>query len=157
LKKKFFTDRRIELILRFWSAGAVYLFIGWGTGLGQGSWIDFIFILGTIMAIFEMLVVNPLIRRMLNVKRTTNYLATTIGKKVLNRLGHIFKTILIMAIVATIYIVINQIAAILFNLSKETVAVTGEPILFGLFYLIVYKLLEAIGQNLKKKTSDVKE
>jgi hypothetical protein len=157
LKKKFFTDRRIELIIRFWSAGAVYLFVGWGTGLGQGSLIDFIFILGTIMAIFEMFVVNPLIRRMLNVKSTTNYLDTTIGNKVLNRLGHIFKTIFIMAIVATIYIVINQMAAILFNLSKETVAVPGEPILFGLFYLMVYKLIEAIRQNLKKKTSDVKE
>ena len=157
MKKKFLTDGRIELLIRFWSAGAVYLFIGWGTGLGQGSFIDFILVLGIVMAVFEMLAVNPLLRRMLKLKTGAGYLDTSILQKVAKRLGYVFKTILIMTIVAILYMLMNQIAVTLFQLSQDTVAVPGEPILFGLFYTIVFKLLEAIGQNIKRKTGDVKE
>jgi hypothetical protein len=157
LKKKFFTDKRIELLIRFWAAGAVYFFIGWGTGLGTGPTVDFIFILGLVMAIVEMFVVNPVIKYMLNVKSTTGYLDTSVLSKVKYRLSYIFRTILIMAVVAAIYGIINNGATVLFSLPDETVILPGEPIVFSLFYLLVFKLLDNLIINIKRKMKDVKE
>ncbi|MDF2473142.1 MAG: hypothetical protein K0R21_924 [Anaerocolumna sp.] len=157
MKKKFFTDRRIESIIRFWAAGAVYFFIGWGTQIGSNSYLDFIFYLGVAMAVFEMFVVNPVIRLMLNVRTTGQYMDVPILKKVLYRLGYVFKTVVIMLVVSAIYNIINQIATLVLSLPEKTTVIPGEPILFGIFYLVVYRLLEGFLNNIKYKMKDVNE
>jgi hypothetical protein len=157
LKKKFFTDRRIESIIRFWAAGAIYFFIGWGTGLGSNSYLDFIFYLGVAMAVFDMFVVNPVIRLMLNVRTTGHYTDVPIHKKVLYRLGYVLKTVIIMLVVSSIYNIINQIAILILDLPDDTTVFPGEPILFGIFYLVVYRLLEGFLNNIKYNMKDVNE
>lgn len=155
--KKFFTDKRIEILIRFWAAGALFYFIGWGTGLGLGSTLDFILVLGVFMGLIEMLIVNPIVRHMLNVKSNKKYLDTTILDKVKNRLIVIFKNIFIMLIIEALYNIINKSFIILGNLPDETIVLPGEPILFGIFYLIIYELIKAITNNVHNKMKDVKE
>ncbi len=157
MRKKFFTDKRIESIIRFWAAGAVYYFIGWGTTLGQNGYLDFIFSLGLVMAIFEMAVVNPIVKHMLNVRKTISYIDVPILKRVIYRLGYVFKTIFIMIVVSAIYSIINQAAILILSLSKDTTILAGEPIIFGLIYFIVYRLLDDLLYNIKYKMKDVNE
>lgn len=157
MRKKFLTDKRIELFIRFWAAGAVYFFIGWGTGVGLGSVLDFIFVLGIVMAIVEMFVVNPIIRLMLHTKSVTRYMDTTIFNKVKYRLLYILKTMFIMSIVTAIYEIINRGTISLLGLPSETVVLPGEPILFGVFYIITVRLLNTFINNIKDKMKDVNE
>ena len=66
--QKIFTDRTLSLIARWWAAGAVYFFIGWGTNLGrQESIIDFVFFLGLAMGIFNAFIVNPALNMFFNI------------------------------------------------------------------------------------------
>ena len=156
MRKRFFTEKRIEILLRFWAAGAVYYFIGWGTGLGTGSVKDFILMLGLVMAILEILIVNPIIRNMLNLESVTEYHGTTLWSKVLYNLLYILKAIAIMAVVAAVYSVINKSAILLFSLPEDAVFLPGEPILFGIFYLAVFKLSDGLIKNIIQKARDVK-
>lgn len=151
MKKKFFTEKRIELLIRFWAAGSVYFFLGWGTGLGLGSILDFIFLLGIVMAVVEMFIVNPIIKHMLNVKTSAGYLDTSVLSKVKYRLIYILKTIFLMTVVAAVYSLLNIAAIIIFSLPENTVAVPGEPILFGVLYVAAHQLLERLTNNIKEK------
>lgn len=155
MKKKFLTEKRIELLIRFWGAGAVYFFVGWGTGLGLGSPLDFILLLGLAMAILEMFAVNPIIKRALNVKSTGGYLDTSVFSKVRFRLLYVLKTIGLMAVVAVIYNLVNQGAVLLFSLPKETLVLPGEPILFGVFYTAVFKVFEDLKENISYKMKEM--
>ncbi len=157
MRKKFLTDKRIELFIRFWAAGAVYFFIGWGTGVGLGSVLDFIFVLGIVMAVVEMFVVNPVIRLMLHTKSEIGYLDTTVLSKVKYRLLYIFKTMIIMAVVIAIYEIINRGTISLLGLPSESVVLPGEPILFGIFYIATENLFNNFINNIKVKMKDVKE
>ena len=157
MRKKFLTDKRIELFIRFWAAGAVYFFIGWGTGVGLGSVLDFIFVLGIVMAVVEMFVVNPVIRLMLHTKSEIGYLDTTVLSKVKYRLLYIFKTMIIMAVVIAIYEITNRGTISLLGLPSESVVLPGEPILFGIFYIATENLFNNFINNIKVKMKDVKE
>jgi hypothetical protein len=53
-------------------------------------------------------------------------------------------------LVALIYLAINKAAISLFDLSPEAVFLPGEPILFGLFYMIVWIILDALTKKFKK-------
>ncbi len=58
--RKYLTDRNISLIIRWWAAGAVYFFIGWGTFLStQQTLIDFVVILGLVMGSFQYIHCQP--------------------------------------------------------------------------------------------------
>ena len=125
--QKYLTDRNISLVFRWWAAGAVYFFIGWGTSLGNQQFlIDFVNIGSK----------RPP-RENTGWQRTSDYLV------------ELLKNIFIVLIVALIYLAINRTAIFLFELSPEAVFLPGEPILFGLFYLIVWVILDAIAKKIK--------
>ena len=148
--QKYLTDRNISLVFRWWAAGAVYFFIGWGTSLGNQQFlIDFVFILGLVMGVFNILIVNPGLRLMFNIGSKRPPRENTGWQRTSDYLVELLKNIFIVLIVALIYLAINRTAIFLFDLSAEAVPLPGEPILFGLFYMIVWVLLDAIAKKVK--------
>ena len=61
----------------------------------------------------------------------------------------LIKNIFIVYIVALIYVTINLTVIRLRELPADAVPLPGEPILFGLFYVFVFDLLEWLVKKLK--------
>ncbi|MBE2220708.1 MAG: hypothetical protein IAF02_04165 [Anaerolineae bacterium] len=155
--QKYLTDRNISLIIRWWAAGAVYFFIGWGTGLGNQQYlIDFVVILGLIMGMFNIIIINPGLRMMFNIYPRRPRQEDTAWQRISDYLVEMLKNIFIMYLIAMLYIVINKSLIALLNLTPETVPLPGEPILFGLFYVIIFVLIEKIAQKIKEMVRNFK-
>ena len=149
--RAFFTDRRISLILRWWAAGAVYFFIGWGTSLGdQSSIIDFVFTLGVVMGIFNMIVVNPGLRMAFNIAPQRRPKSHAISQRISDYLVEIIKNILIMFVIGLIYVAINSAINAIFDFPDTNISVPGEPILFGVFYVLTWVLFEQIWRQVEQ-------
>ena len=155
MRNSFFTEKRIETLIRFWFAGAVFFFIGWGSGIAQSSIYDYVFFLGLSMAIVEMFIVAPIVRLALNVEGTNRAKEKSIMKRVGKRLAHIFQAILLVSIVAMIYTIINRGTIILFDLPVETIILPAEPILFSVFYVSFYRIFDSLKKNFKLKVNEV--
>ena len=148
--KKYLTDRNISLLIRWWAAGAVYFFIGWGTFLGrQQSTIDFVVALGLTMGVFNIIFINPGLRMMFNIAPKRPAHEDTVSQRISDYLVELIKNVFIAFVVSLIYIAINQALVAIFSLPAESVPLPGEPILFGLFYVLVFVLLDVIAQKTK--------
>ena len=151
----FFTDRRISLMIRWWAAGAVYFFIGWGTALGnQALLLDFVFTLGLVMGLFNMIFVNPGLRLAFNIAPSRRHRTHAISQRVSDYLLEIVKNILIMFFIALIYVALNTVINVAFNLPADNISVPGEPILFGIFYVLLWVLFERIGHRIQQAFTD---
>ncbi len=149
--RKYLTDRNIALLIRWWSAGAVYFFIGWGTQLGnQSSIIDFVLTLGLVMGIFNMLIVNPALRMAFNLGPSQRPASHAISQRISDYLVEIINNIFIVFVVSQLYIGLNKLINLIFNLPADTVTIPGEPILFGVFYIIVWLLFRWSIQQIKR-------
>lgn len=149
--RAFFTDRRIALIIRWWAAGAIYFFLGWGTSLGsQAAILDFVFWLGTAMGVFNMLIINPVLRMGFNIGPDSKISrgSYALSQRVSDYLVEVIKNIVIMFIVALIYVGINSAINLAFGLPADNIFLPGEPILFGVFYVLVWSLFGLITQRI---------
>lgn len=143
------------MLIRWWAAGAVYFFIGWGTFLGrQQSSIDFVVSLGLVMGLFNIIIINPVLRMMFNIAPKRPAHENTYWQRISDYLVEVIKNIFIMFIVALIYIAINSALVSLFALPPQSVPLPGEPILFGAFYVFVFVLLAFISEKTKKAISN---
>lgn len=151
-------EKIIEAIIRWWGAGAVYFFIGWGTGLGaQSDAFDFIFILGAVAGLVTIVVLDPLIYGMLDIERkdgklyNKKYFERTIFQNVFVRSSEIIKAIVIVIFVFLTYNLINIFLITLLDLTSESVPLPGEPITFGIFYIGFYYLIRYLIRFIKNK------
>jgi len=148
-KARFFTEERVAGIFRWWMAAAVYFFIGWGTGLGnQNSVIDFVFFLGVTIGIAEMFVISPVIRAMLNTREGFYWRQKSLRQKVGIRLMVFLRSFVIVCFIVLTYNVINMGAIRLGGLDPRTVFLPGEPIMFGIFYIIYFTLITGFTRRL---------
>lgn len=148
--RAFFTDRRIALIIRWWAAGAIYFFLGWGTSLGsQAAILDFVFWLGVAMGVFNMLVVNPVLRMGFNIGPDSKNSrgSYSLSQRVSDYLVEVIKNVAIMFVIALIYVGINSAINFVFGLPTTNISLPGEPILFGIFYVLVWLLFGRITQQ----------
>ena len=153
--RAFFTEWRIALIIRWWAAGAVYFFFGWGTSAGnQSSILDFVFTLGVAMGIFSMLIVEPVLRMAFNLAPNRKPKQYAISQRISDYLVGIIKNILIMLVIALIYVAINSAINVAFGLPANNIALPGEPILFGIFYVVVWALFGRIWHRLQQAFFD---
>ncbi len=151
--RKYLSDRNIALIIRWWAAGAVYFFIGWGTQLGnQTSIIDFVFTLGLVMGVFNMLIVNPGLRLAFDLGPQPKPRSHAVSQRISDYLVEIINNIFIVFVVSQIYIYLNKLINMIFDLPADRVTIPGEPILFGVFYIIVWVLLKAVIGRIKALT-----
>jgi hypothetical protein len=156
--QKVFTDRTISLIIRWWAAGAVYFFIGWGTSLGrQDSLIDFVFFLGLVMGLFNAFIINPSLKMVFNIMPTRPPRENTNWQRMSDYFVELIKNIFIMFIVAMIYVAINSTIIRLRDLPSDAVPLPGEPILFGLFYVFVFVLLEWLTNKTRREIQNFQE
>lgn len=154
-QKKLFNDQRLANIFRWWSVSAVFFFIGWGTGLGfQSTSIDFVFFMGVAIAVFEMFIVNPIIYSMFNVKNPLRLDGNTIKFKVKYRMIYFFKTIFIVTAVVFTYQIINYGAISLSLVASDKVFLPAEPILFGIFYMCYFLILESLTVNTNRRMKE---
>ncbi len=156
--RKYLTDRNVSLFIRWWAAGAVYFFIGWGTFLGrQQSIIDIVVSLGLVMGLFNIIIINPGLRMMFNIGPKRPAHEDTFSQRISDYLVELIKNVFIMFIVALIYMAINSALISLFSLPDESVPLLGEPILFGLFYLLVFVLLDVISKKTKEAILNLRD
>lgn len=144
-------EKAIEVLIRWWGAGAVYFFIGWGTSLGsQSDPLDFIFILGLATGLLTIAVLDPLIYSMLDIERKNGelynkkYFERTIMQNVMLRSGEIIRSMVIIIIIFFAYNFINIGLISLLSLPETSVPLPGEPITFGLLYILFYFLIRFI-------------
>lgn len=150
--QKYLTDRNISLFIRWWAAGAVYFFIGWGTFLGrQQSPIDFVVSLGLVMGVFNIIFINPGLRMMFNLGPKRPAHENTVAQRISDYLVELIKNIVIAFVIALIYIAINRALIAIFSLSPESVPLPGEPILYGLFYVLIFVLFDVVTQKIKAR------
>ena len=155
MRKRWLTDKKIEYILRWWTASAVYFFIGWGTGFGQQSTIiDFVFFLGIALGVFEMFVMNPIINHMLNTGKRKPSKDKTVMQKVFYRLGYFLQIYIILIWIVIVYDVINMVGGALMGLEADQVFLPGEPILFGVFYIVTYILIESLKAKVRRSRQE---
>lgn len=152
-KGKFFTEARIVLLIRWWVAGAIYFYIGWGTGLGsKTNSIDFIFFLGLAIGLVNSFVLNPVLNKMFKLKLSKKYRDTSIMYKVKSRLIEIVKAMTIVVIMVQVYSFINITFIKIFDLRPESIPLPGEPITFGIIYVILYTIFEKIILKIENKS-----
>lgn len=143
--RKYLTDYNISLLIRWWAAGAVYFFVGWGTFLGnQQSLIDFVFSLGLIMGLFNIFIINPVLRLMFKLGPARPPREYSYWQRLRDYAVELVKSVFIAFIIALIYMATNMALIALLSLPAEAVPLPGEPILFGMFYVLVFVLLEII-------------
>ena len=151
-------EKIIEALVRWWGAGAIYFFIGWGTGLGnQSDPLDFIFILGLAAGLLTITILDPIIYNMLDIERkdgelmNKKYHERTIIQNVIVRTSEIFKAVFIVFLVFLTYNGLNILIINIGNLEPTEIPLKGEPILFGLFYLAYFMLIRLIIRLVPKK------
>lgn len=153
MKKLTNKTKLIVFLIRWWSVGAVYFFIGWGTRLGAyTSSIDFVIMLGISIGLFNTFIVHTALKMLYDIGPDRQYLETTIAEKISYRLRHVVASIGIVYLVTLIYSIINRTAILLLDKPSEYVLLPGEPIIFGLFYMAIYSLFVSLVNSIKKRS-----
>ncbi len=139
-------------IVRWWFAGAIYFMLGWGL-LGELDSLDLMFFVGLGIGVAHIFVLHPLIYSMFNIKRNgkivnKKYYERTILEGVAVKLGEILKCIVCSFVVGYIYVGINLLINLIFNLPSDTIKLGGEPILYGLFFMFIYVFLSLIAAKI---------
>ena len=149
--RAFFTDQRSAMLIRWWAAGAVYFFIGWGTPIGQQSMVGLAFSLGLWLGLLNILIINPSLRLLFNIgpKKRPEH-ENTFAQRVSDHLVELLKTLFIVFTVAMFYQVINRTIIAVRDLPPDSVPFPGEPIMFGVFYVFVFWCLELLVNKIKK-------
>lgn len=133
------------VLINWWTAGALYFFIGWGTQLGaMQSSVDFIVILGLAYGFIQGFLLLPAYKMLFNAGDYKPYGISTYKSRFLLRMRELLLGFVAVLLVSQLYRAINIGAILLFNLPKEEVFLPGEPILFGLFTMLVMILLRLI-------------
>ncbi len=137
-------EKRIELLIRWWSVGAIYFFFGFG--IISYSHLDDIFLIGIGVWLINTLVVNPICNAMLNIKKkdTRKYNEIPLYEKLLKHLKEFVSAVIIVALVVGTYHVINLSINNIMNYDEETVKLPAEPFLFATFYMTYYLVITKI-------------
>ena len=102
------------------------------------------------MGLFNILIVNPGLRMMYNIAPKRPAHENTFSQRISDYLVELIKSIFIVFVVALIYMAINKALIGMFAYPVDAVPLPGEPILFGVFYIVVLVLLDAISKKAKQ-------
>lgn len=131
--------------IRWWAAGAVYFFVGWGTPMGNfDTLIDIVFFLSLVNWVFTTLIINPSIKMLTNRGWHLSYRESTFVQRFFIRVLDLF-------VAATSVITVTGIYGFINSQFGEEVYLPGEPILFGLMYAIIASLLIRILEWIRSK------
>jgi hypothetical protein len=135
--------------LKFWFAGAVYYFAGWGIYSEQFDVIDEIVILGLVLGVVIDLLVNNILRFMETDKDKADRFILIRKKKFYTIFINVIYAILVTALISYTYHFINLAIIKLFK-QPDKIYVGGEPFGFGLLFLAYDYLILALVNFLRK-------
>lgn len=139
-------------LIRWWSGGAIYFLIGWGTQLGRyTSLIDLVFFLGLSIGLANTFIVNPIIKMLFNVGWHKSYGSSTYVERIICRIKDITLGFTVTLSVMFLYNFINGIANKMLNLSEGEIFLPGEPLLYGLFYATIITIIIFILNKIKQR------
>jgi hypothetical protein len=94
---------------------------------------------------------------MYNVKNPIRFQDQSLIWRVVHRLQYIGKTMIILIFVVMTYNIINFVAILALNLDSTKVFLPGEPILFGIFYMIYFLLIDSLSRNIRKRMKEIEQ
>lgn len=142
-------------LIRWWSGGAIYFLIGWGTQLGRyDSLIDLVFFLGLSIGIANTFIINPIIKMLFNIGWHKAYGSSTYIERIICRIKDISLGFIVTLSVMILYSFINSIANSFLSLSAGEIFLPGEPLLYGLFYATIITLYIVIINKIKQRITN---
>lgn len=138
------TDETKVTLCRWWFVGMVYFLIGFGTTLADTiDPLDLIFALGIGIGVCTVFVFHPIVYHMFNIHRrgriaNKSYLNRTVMENVSLSLSEIVRCFFIVVLVFLVYQGINMALIALLGLADDVVVLAGEPILFAVFFVLLY-------------------
>lgn len=121
------------VLLKFWFAGAVFFFVGWGLFINTSDQLDLALILGLVLGVVTDLLTNRILRSMERGKGQYAPFMMFPKKHYLSFVWNVLYGILLCVLVAYTYQIINTAAIRLYHLPETKVVLGAEPILFGVF------------------------
>ena len=120
---------------KWWIAGAVYFFLGFGSAPElQGTPVH-IFSMGAVLGLLNSYVVAPVVRDMTRINPPENPWLTVRRRGPLGTLMNILAGVMLVGLVVLSYVGINSVYTRISG-TEGAVLLRVEPILFGVFYLI---------------------
>jgi hypothetical protein len=141
------------LFIKFWFNGAVCYFIFWGLGVYVYDHLDMIIIMSVILGMINDILVNNILRFIESVPNANDKWMMFPRKKYWTFITNIIYSFVVLNGVVWLYEMINNVLK-----SFSPNAFLGvEPILFGVFYLLIDILLVSMKNLTKTIINDAKE
>ena len=139
------------VFIKWWFAGAVYYFVGMGIqALDTANQFDLILVLGIVLGMVNDLLVNNIFRYMRTDKAIYDPYMMFPQKKFYTFFCNILYYTLISAAVAYLYNAINLAAQAAGLVGEDKVWLTAEPVLYGVFILLLDMALLGIKALIKR-------
>lgn len=153
-KKKSFLSKipdgvKVEFF-RWWFVGAICFFIAWGTNLGnKEDPFDLIFVLALVISLGHMLIFNPIIYGMFDIKRNGKIVNKKINERKiwegsLIKILDFFKSLSASLVVYVAYILINRLVIELAHMDGTKLPFPVEPFGYATLFLVFYLAISFI-------------
>lgn len=134
---------------RWWFVGAICFFIAWGTSLGKNDPFDLIFVLALVISFGHMLIFNPIVYGMFDIKRNGKIVNKKISERhiwegALVKIMDFFQCLIVSFIVYGAYEGINRMIIHFAKLTETTVPFPVEPFGYATLFLIFYLAISFI-------------
>ncbi|MEX1377482.1 MAG: hypothetical protein AB1Z23_08395 [Eubacteriales bacterium] len=144
------------VLIKFWFAGAVYFFVGWGLFLNTTDQLDLALVIGLVLGTITDLMVNRIFHGMEHVGNEYSIFMMFPKKNFASFLLNVLYGIILSFIVAYTYHFINAAIIQIKYLPETSVVLGAEPILFGVFCMS-YDMLFLLVKRLFKKEAQKNE
>jgi putative flippase GtrA len=134
------------LFTKFWFAGAVFYFIGWGGFIQSADALDLTFVLGLVHGLVTDIVVNRILVFMETDRNPTRKFMFCYSKRFFSLPVNLILGVACAFLVAHTYSIANQIAIQAGVRPEGYIAFGAEPIVYGLLYLI-YDMVFVVMKN----------
>lgn len=145
----------LALFMKFWFNGAVCFFIFWGLGLYVKDMLDMIVIMAVVLGMVTDVLVNNAFRFFETYKGQNSKWMMFPQKKYWTFLANIPYAFVVLVGVIWLYSVIN-VAANAVNGTTNEIFLGVEPILFGVFYMVVDMIFIGIKNTFVSIVKDAK-
>jgi len=145
------------LLIKFWFNGAVCFFFFWGLGIYLSDFLDQMVVLGIAMGVITDLLVNNILRFYAKTPGENDRWMMFPKKGYASFPLNILYSFVILFFVFMLYNLLNAAILAITGAGSDSVPVGVEPILFGLFYLLVDLFFLGLKQVFLRILDDAKK
>ena len=125
------------IIIKAWFAGAVYYFFNWSLDFQATDSLDLIVVTGAIIGVIMDLIVNKVLLSISTKGDGVQRYLMFYSKKFYSLILNTIYGVLLALLVALVYFAVNITVIALLGLPSDAVPLGVEPILFGIFYMLL--------------------